>query len=138
LKTSQQGDSTLKSEKAPYLTENGSEVRDSTSRGKDMESKSFSEAPRSPFQPLSGSQQYNISSNQDKGLNQPNFITLGKISEQERVEIIQTGFQRQAEGKISLKKYYESTQTDSLFQLKGYSLKFESIRRTKLYQQLKP
>jgi hypothetical protein len=41
------------------LPENDSEVRDSTSRGKDMESKSFSEAPRRPFQPLSGSQQYN-------------------------------------------------------------------------------
>jgi len=59
-KTIQQGDSTLEGKKAPYLRENDSEVRDSTSRGKDMESKSFSEAPRSPFKPLSGSQQYNI------------------------------------------------------------------------------
>ena len=71
----QQGDSTLEVKKGPYLPENDpkrsavlSEVKDSTSRGKDMESKSFSEAPRSPFQPLSGSQQYNISSNQEKCL----------------------------------------------------------------------
>jgi len=35
----------------------------------------------------------------------PIFITLGKISEQEKIEIIQRGFQLQAEGKISLKKY---------------------------------
>jgi hypothetical protein len=61
---------------------------------------------------------------------------LGKISEQERLEIIQTGFQRQAEGRISLKKYYESTEEYSLFEWKGYSIKYESIRRTKLYKNL--
>jgi hypothetical protein len=59
---------------------------------------------------------------------------LGTISEQERLEIIQTGFQRQAEGKISLKKYYESTDPDSLFQWKGYNIKYENIRCTKLYK----
>ena len=36
----------------------------------------------------SDSQQYNLSSNQDKGLNQANFMALAKISEQERIEII--------------------------------------------------
>ena len=40
-KTIQQGNSTLEVKKGPYLPENESEVRDSTSRGKDMESKSF-------------------------------------------------------------------------------------------------
>ena len=68
---------------------------------------------------------------------QSNFVTLSQISEKERVEIIQKGFQLQAEGKISLKKYYQSTDPDSLFQSKRYSIKYESIRRTKLYQQLK-
>ena len=53
---------------------------------------------------------------------------MGKISEQERVEIIKKGFQLQAEGKISLKKYYQSTDPDSLFQSKGYSIKYDSIR----------
>ena len=99
-----------------------------------------------PLQPLESSktiqqgncQQYNISSNQEKAQNQPNFITLGKISEEDKIEIIKLGFQLQNEVKISLKKYYEGTETDSLFQLKGYSIKYESIRRTKLYQQLKP
>ena len=69
----------------------------------------------------------NIPSNQDKGLNRANFITsednwrsLGKISEAEKIEIIKLGFQLQAEGKISLKKYYESTDPNSLFQLKGF------------------
>ena len=98
----------------------------------------FSEAPKIDFKTLSSSQQYNITSNQEKGLHGSNFTTLGKIPEQERIEIIQRGFQLQAEGKISLKKYYESTDSNSLFQLKGYQIKYETIRRTKLYQQLKP
>lgn len=57
---------------------------------------------------------------------------------EDRIEIIEKGFQLQAEGKISLKKYYQSTDPDSLFQSKGYSIKYETIRRTKLYQKLKP
>jgi hypothetical protein len=39
--------------------------------------------------------------------NQANFITLGKISEEDKIEIIKLGFQLQNEGKISLKKYSE-------------------------------
>jgi len=75
----------LEVKKGPYLPENDSEVRDSTSRGKDMESKSFSVEtekfpPRRPLKPLSGSQQYNISSNQNEAQNRPNFITLGEYS----------------------------------------------------------
>ena len=143
-KTIQQGDYTLEGKKDPYLTQNDpkrsdvlSEIRDSTSRGNDSESKTVLEAPRSPLKTLSGSQEYNIPSNQEKAQNRVNFITLGRIPEQERIEIIQRGFQLQAEGKISLKKYYENTDPNSLFQLKGYRIKYESIRRTKLYQQLK-
>ena len=103
-----------------------------------MESKSFSEAPRSSLNTLSNNQLYNLSSNQEIAPNSLNFITLGNLSEDEKIEIIQTGFQLQAQGKISLKKYYESTDPNSLVQSKGYSIKYESIRRTKLYQQLKP
>ena len=91
-------------------------------------------------QPLESSkidQQGNYVSNQEKAQNSLNCITLGRIPEQEQIEIIQRGFQLQAEGKISLKKYYESKDTNSLFQFKRYSIKYESIRRTKLYQQLK-
>ena len=75
--------------------------------------------------------------NQRKDSNGSNFITLSKIPEQDQIEIIQKGFQLQSEGKISLKKYYQSRQEYSLFQSKGYSIKYESIRRTKLYQSLK-
>ena len=67
---------------------------------------------------------------QNKAENESNFVTLSQIAEQEKIEIIQTGFQLQAEGKISLKKYYESTvsEANSLFQSKGYSIKYESIK----------
>ena len=143
-KAIQQGHYTLEGKKELYLPENDpkrsavrSEIRDSTSRRKDIESKTLSEASKIDFKDSKPSQPYNISSNQQKGLNGSNFITLGKISEQERIEIIQRGFQLQAEGKISLKKYYESKDPNSLFQSKRYSIKYESIRRTKLYQQLK-
>ena len=56
---------------------------------------------------------------QNKAENESNFVTLSQISEEERVEIIKKGFQLQAEGKISLKKYSQSTDPDSLFQSKG-------------------
>ena len=100
-------------------------------------SKSLSDDAKIDFKPLSNTQHYNLSSDQSKAQNQPNFITLGKISDQEKIEIIKLGFQLQAEGKLSLKKYYESTDSNSLFQLKGYSIKYEAIRKNKLYQQLK-
>jgi len=59
----QQGDS----KKAPYLTENDpkrsavrSEIRDSTSGGKDIESKTVSKEKITPVKPFSGSQEYSI------------------------------------------------------------------------------
>ena len=89
------------------------------------------------FKTAERSEEYNLPSDQEKAQNRVNFITLGTISEQEKIEIIQRGFQLQAEGKISLKKYYESTDSNSLFQLKGYRIKYESIRKNNFYQQLK-
>ena len=140
IKIIQQGDSILKGNNDPYWEKNHQDMN----RPDNLGSNVLSEASKIDFKTLSNTQQYNIPSNQKKGLteatqrgNQSNFITLGKISEQEKIEIIQTGFQRQAEGKISLKKYYEGTEIHSLFQSKGYSIKYETIRRTKLYQTLK-
>jgi hypothetical protein len=79
----------------------------------------------------------NTTFKQKKAKNESNFVTLSQMAEEEKIEIIQRGFQLQAQETISLKKYYESTQEYSLFQLKGYSIKYKSIRRTKLYQTLK-
>lgn len=59
-------------------------------------------------------------STQYKDQNRLNFRTLGTISEPEKIEIIERGFQLNQEGKISLKKYYESRDQDSLFAFKGY------------------
>ena len=167
-KTIQHDNSTMNGKKAPYLIENDpkrssavlSEIKDTTSRGKDIESNVLSEDSRIHFKNHQTTQEYNLYSNQKKGLNEQNFITSednfvddvpkqrdvllcnwqspGRIPEQERIEIIQTGFQRQAQGIISLKKYYESTGPNSLFKSKGYSIKYETIRRNKLYQQFKP
>ena len=47
-----------------------------------------------PVTPLSNSQQYNLYSNQEKGLQQPNFITLSKIPEEEQIEIRVNGVNR--------------------------------------------
>ena len=55
-----------------------------------------------------------------KAQNDQNFITLGKISEQEKLEIIKLGFQLNQEGKIFLKKY---------------QIKYDTIRKAKLYRQ---
>ncbi len=144
-KTIQQDDSNLKSNIDSSLQENDpkrssavlSEIRNPAYHTKDIQSKSLSDDSKIDFKDSKPSQQYNIYSNQQKGLNGSNFITLGRIPEQEQKEIIKTGFQLQAEGKISLKKYYESKDQYSLFQWKRYSLKYEAIRKNKLYQQLK-
>ena len=134
------------------MTENQSQSKKPTYQTKDIQSKSLlkhgvnfdSDASKIHFKDsdttLTGyfaTQQYNQVSNQKKTLNQHNFITLANLSEEEKIQIIQRGFQLQTENKISLKKYYESKDPSSLFQLRGYKIKYETIRRTKLYQQLK-
>ena len=82
-----------------------------------MESDILSEGPKMPINDSFQSQQI-LSLKQNQAQNGPNFVTLGKISEPEKIEIIKRGFQLQAEGKISLKKYYESTDQYSLFEWK--------------------
>jgi hypothetical protein len=85
-----------------------------------LDSNLLSEALKRPFKTHSQNQKYNLSSNQKQVKNQDNFVTLGNLSEQEKIEIIQTGFQLQAKGKISLKNYSQSRKEYSLFQSKGY------------------
>ena len=139
-KIDQQYNSNLKPNMGSSLQENDTKIHSNLQQVQEPSyqiSKSLSEDKISPLETLSESQHYNLSSNQEKGLNGSNFITLGKISEEEKIEILKNGFQLQNQGKISLKKYYESTDPNSLFQHKGYSIKYETIRRTKLYQSLK-
>ena len=112
-------------------------VRNPTSQTRDIESKSVSYAPKIDSKASGITEQYNLPLDTEKGLNHHNFITLANLPQEENIEIIKTGFQLQAKRIISLKKYYESTEPNSLFQLKRYSIKYETIRRTKLYQNLK-
>ena len=104
---------------------------------KAVESGILLDGSKTPLKAFPNTEQ-NLSSTQDKDQNEPNFITLGKISEAEKIEIIKRGFQLQNQGKLSFKKYYEGTEEYSLFQSKGYRIKYETIRKTKIYQQLKP
>jgi hypothetical protein len=69
--------------------------------------------------------------------NQANFNHFTALSEIEQVDIIQTEFHLQAEGKISLKKYYQWLEEYTLFEWKGFKIKYETIRRTNLYQNFK-
>ena len=133
-KTIQQGDSTIDSNKGSYSAQNHTPIH---TKVEEPILKTASDTSKIDFKTRERSEQYNI---QFKPQNNSNFITFGKISEDEKIEIIKLGFQLQAESKISLKKYYENTDPNSLslFQLKGYRIKYESIRRTKPYQQLKP
>jgi len=59
--------------------------------------------------------------------NGANFKRLSEISEEEKIEIIEKGFQLNQEGKISLKNYYEGIGQYALSELKGYHIKYESI-----------
>jgi len=114
-------DYTLEGKKAPYLTQNDpkrssavlSEIRDPTSRGNDIQSKTVSEDPRSPFKTLTNTQYYNIPSNEEKkGPNDQNFITLSKISEEERVEIIKPEAKRRVNNVNRIST--QSTRSDDL------------------------
>jgi len=81
--------------------------------------KTASDTSKIDFKTRERSEQYKIVSDQFKPQNNSNFRTFGKISEDEKIEIIKLGFQLQAEGKIPLKKYYENTDPNSLFQVKS-------------------
>jgi hypothetical protein len=65
------------------------------------------------------------------------FQNLKNISDTEKEEIIKKGFQLQSEGRISLKDYYEGNKKNSLLKFKGYRIKYQSVRRSKLYKELK-
>lgn len=79
----------------------------------------------------------NSPSIQKKDGNKSNFIILGKLTEEEQIEIIQLGFQRNQEGKLALKEYFEGEGKDTLFESKGYKIKYQSIRKNNLYKKLK-
>ena len=92
-----------------YFQENHQRTHSEIREVPKLHSNMLSEVSKSPVKMTERNEEYNIPSNQYKGLNRANFITLRKIPKDEQIEILQLSFQRQAESKISLKKYYEST-----------------------------
>ena len=74
-KIDQHGDSILKTQSANLLP-NDSEVRNPIYQRKGMESKSLSDDSKIDFKTSERSEQYNRTSNQYKGLNKSNFITI--------------------------------------------------------------
>lgn len=134
----------MEGKKPPYLAVNDPKTstvlkkgRNSTPQTRDMESKSVSYTPEIDSKGSGTNKHRNLPLSAEKGLSYRNFITLTNLSQEEKIEIIKAGFQLQAKKTISLKKYYESIGPNSLFQLKKYSIKYETIRRTKLYKTLK-
>ena len=66
----------MEGKKTPYLIENQSQIRNPTYQTKDIQSKSVSDAPKIDFKDSDTTQQYNDVANQNKTLNQQNFITV--------------------------------------------------------------
>ena len=145
--TSQQDNYTLEENKGSYLTQNEENIHSEIKEVEKVDSNILLDDDRSLLEPSQQSEQYHLSLNQKQAQNaeanatfakQHNFKTLARIPEEERIEIIQTGFRLNQERKISLKKYYQSTDPYILFQSKRYSIRYEAIRKTNLYKQLKP
>ena len=63
---------------------------------------------------------------------QLNFQNLKEIPDEEKREIIKKGLELQRKNLISLKDYYEGDCEESLIQFKGYRVKYENIRRTRI------
>ena len=62
---------------------------------------------------------------------------LGDLPEMEQKQIILNGFDLNRQGLISIRDYYEGEKNaNSRLNTKGYSLKYETVRRSELYKQL--
>ena len=69
---------------------------------------------------------------------EPVFVSPKDLNENEKTQIIMTGFQLNTDRLITLKDYYEGqVNTNSLAKIRGYSIKYESIRRDQVYRKLK-
>jgi len=97
-------------ENDPQINLNLPEACDVSYQQSDEISRSVSETYKSALKTTKPSEKSSITADQYKDKNQDNFITLSQILEQDKIEIIQLGFQLQTEKKISLKKYDEGTE----------------------------
>lgn len=72
----------------------------------------------------------NLPSTPSKAQNQDHFIEFRKPSKEEKLEIMKLGFRR----KQSFQEYYQRKGKYRLFGWKSYQIKYQSIRKTQLYQ----
>lgn len=80
----------------------------------------------------------NTTLNQYYADSESNFRLCSTFETSELIEIIKKGFHFATQKKISLKNYYQGEGKFSLFQLKKYKIKYESIRRTAEFKKFNP
>lgn len=80
-------------------------------------------------------EQVDSSSLSNKSFKQQEFYLLSQLDEETQIAIIQEGFQFLRRRQIKLKEYYEGTSNKySLFNLRGFSIKYDTIRKSDLYK----
>lgn len=72
---------------------------------------------------------------QVKTVSEFKFMPLKNIKENDLKQIVQLGFRISQLKNISLKDFYETKNMDCLFQLKGYHIKYETIRKHRFYKE---
>jgi len=79
------------------LLGNDRKVNPQQLEGKKVDSNILSEAPRIDLRAISNLERHNIPLTKKQAQNEPNFVTLSQISEEEKKKVIETGFQLQVE-----------------------------------------
>ena len=115
-KITQQGNYTLNSNMGSVRKKSSQENDTNFHQAQEASFKSLSEDSRIHFKNHQTTQEYNITSKKEKAQNRGNFITSednlvddvwrspGRIPQQERIEIIQKGFQLNQEGPSAAKQ----------------------------------
>jgi hypothetical protein len=60
------------------------------------------------------------------------------LEDEELIEILKIAYDLKEKENISFKVFFESSESPSLYQLKGYKLKYNNLRRTKAFRDFKP
>jgi hypothetical protein len=84
---------------------------------------------------ISNTKRVNSSSLSNKNFQDQPFFKLHQLDEETQKNIIKEGFKLARRDLIKLKDYYEGTShPNTLFKLRGYSIKYDSIRKSEIYQ----
>lgn len=66
------------------------------------------------------------------------FMSSTNLEDEELIEILKIAYDLKEKENISFKVFFESSESPSLYQLKGYKLKYNNLRRTKAFRDFKP